>query len=554
MSGKEALPTHEAHDSQERRHGALASAVRVVSGMTFLSRLGGMVRDVILVRVFGGTAIGSAFTAGFAIPNMFRRLFGEGALSAAFIPEYASSDKNDPGQARRFASLVVGLLAIVTGLLTAGIELLLMLALLLLPGNPERELSIRLIMLMLPFMPFICVAAILGGMLQVHGRFGPAASGPLVLNGFIIAVGAWHLYHHSLGGEMTAYALGAATVLSGLTQAGWFLFVLRRHVSWTRDVAPARDQALRMLRKLVPVLIGMGTLQITALVDQLIAMWPIWIGPTLLGREYPLDKASNIILAAAQRLYQFPLGVFGIAVATAAFPMLARHADEPAAFVQTLRRGIRLSLFIGLPASIGLFLVRDDAIPLLYRFGGKGFSPEQIGRAAAVLAGYAPGIWAYSLIHVLTRAFYARGDTRTPMRVALGMVALATALNWTLIWFLREAGLGWSTSITATVQSLVLAVLCRRQLRERLLDTPTFLAIIKLLVAAAVMGFLVWVLLRSLPAPLGWRDYTLRLVGACVLGGLAYPGAALLLRCHEPRWLLWRHREEKAAPKIDGSF
>lgn len=546
MSGSDARPDP---DSHEHRHGALAAAVRVVSGMTFLSRLGGMVRDVILVRVFGGTAIGSAFTAGFAIPNMFRRLFGEGALSAAFIPEYASADKGDPEQARRFASLVVGLLAIATGLLTAVLELGLLIALLVLAPNAERDLSIKLIMLMLPFMPFICVAAILGGMLQVHGRFGPAASGPLVLNGFIIAVGLWHLYHHSLGGEMTAYALGSATVLSGLTQAGWFAFVLRRHVRWTRDVAPVRDRAVRMLKKLVPVLVGMGTLQITALVDQLIAMWPIWIGSTMLGYNYPLDAASNIILAAAQRLYQFPLGVFGVAVATAAFPMLSRHADEPAMFVQTLRRGVRLSLFIGLPASVGLFLVRHDAIPLLYRFGGKGFSTEQIARAADVLAGYAPGIWAYSLIHVLTRSFYARGDTKTPMRVAIAMVALASALNWSLIWFLREAGLGWSTSVTSAVQSLVLAALCRKQLHERLLDSPTFIAIVKLLVSTAVMGFLVWAMLRYLPAPLGWKDHTLRLIGACVMGSLSYPGTAMLLRCHELRWLLARHREGPETPK-----
>ncbi len=548
MSGTEARHEQESH---ERRHGALAAAVRVVSGMTFLSRLGGMVRDVVLVRVFGGTAIGSAFTAGFAIPNMFRRLFGEGALSAAFIPEYASAEKNDPEQARRFASLVVGGLAIATGLLTAVIELALLIALLVLPADAERDLSIKLIMLMLPFMPFICVAAILGGVLQVHGRFGPAASGPLVLNGFIIAVGVWHLWHGSLGGETTAYALGAATVLSGLTQAGWFFLILRRHVTWTRDVAPVKERGVRMLRKLVPVLIGMGTLQITALVDQLIAMWPIWIGPTLLGYAYPLDKASNIILAAAQRLYQFPLGVFGIAVATAAFPMLARHADEPAAFVQTLRRGVRLSLFIGLPASVGLFLVRHDAMPLLYRFGGKGFSPEQVERAADVLAGYAPGIWAYSLIHVLTRAFYARGDTKTPMRVALCMVALAAGLNATLIWFFREAGLGWSTSTTAAIQALVLALLCRRQVHERLLDTPTFLAIVKLLVSTLAMGFLVWVMLRYLPPSTGWKDHALRLAGACVLGGVSYPATALLLRCHEPRWLLSRHRDSRGQAKID---
>src|SRR5262245_18012329 len=121
-----------------------------------------------------------------------------------------------------------------------------------------------------------------------------------------------------------------------------------------------------MLKRFFPVLIGMGTLQINMFLATAITMWPIWVGPTLWGLAYPLDKGSTVVLSNAERLYQFPLGVFGIAVATAIFPLLSRHADEPAHFAQTLRRGLRLSLFIGLPSSIGLFLVRLDAIDVLY--------------------------------------------------------------------------------------------------------------------------------------------------------------------------------------------
>src|SRR5205085_523131 len=154
-------------------------------------------------------------------------------------------------------------------------------------------------------------------------------SGPVVLNGLIIAVGIYSIATRQLGGETMAYILGVVTVLSGLTQCLWFLKLLRPHVNWTRVHHGASEAVARMRRRFVPVLIGMGTLQINTFLDILIAMWPIWVGPTLLGFAYPMDHKSNAILSFTQRLYQFPLGVFGIAVATAIFPMLSRHADEP---------------------------------------------------------------------------------------------------------------------------------------------------------------------------------------------------------------------------------
>lgn len=521
-------------------HRALAGAVRAVSGVTLLSRLGGLVRDVLVVLVFGDTAVGSAFWAGFAIPNMFRRLFGEGALSAAFIPEYAGTDKADPAAAQRFASLTVAALAAVTSILTAVIELGLLAALWLLPADADRELSIRLIMVMFPFMPFICVTAILGGMLQVHGRFGPAASGPLVLNGFMIAVSLWHLLTGSVGENATAYTLGVATTLSGLTQAVWFVILLRPHVRWTRAWDEARPRAKRMLARMIPVLIGTGSMQLGSLMDTLVAMWPTWVGATLLGFVYPLDEGSNSILAAAQRLYQFPLGVFGIAVATAVFPTLSRQADDAGQFGETLRRGLRLSLFIGLPASVGLLLVRHDVMPVLFHFGNRGFSADGLLRAAAVLAGYAPAIWAYSLNQLFTRAFYAKGDMATPMRVGIATVVLNALLTWALIWPLREAGMGWSTSFAATAQCLTLAWLAHRRLGITLLDRPALEGIARLVLLAALMGAAVWAVQTILPAAASWRQHALRLASACASGALVYPVLSLLLRAPELRWILHR--------------
>jgi putative peptidoglycan lipid II flippase len=534
--------------------GGLGGAVRAVGGVTLLSRLGGLARDVLVGRIFGDTAINSAFQAAFAIPNMFRRLFGEGALSAAFIPEYTravegaraaggGSDRAgeggpDPGA---LASLTVLMLGVVTGAVTVVVEAVLLVLLLALPHEAERALSLRLIMVMLPFMPLICVTAILGGMLQVHGKFAASASGPLVLNGFIIAVGVVALVRGPMG-ETTAYALGVATVLSGATQAAWFARLLRGRVRWTRAVRAAREPARRMMRRFVPVVIGLGTLQVNAFIDTLIAMWPIWVGPTLLGFAYPLDERSNGILSLTTRLYQFPLGVFGIAVATAAFPMLARHALDGALFGRTLRRGVRLSVFIGLPASAGLAMVREDLVGVLFArgAGATGFSAEGVARSAAVLMGFAPGVWAYSLNHVLTRAFYARGDTLTPMKVAVGMVGLNLSLNVALIWWLREAGLAWSTTATAVVQCAVLAALCRRRLGAAALDGEAARALARGVgLTLAMMG--VVAAARSMAGQgAGWSGAAGRLGISCAAGVAAYAAGAALLRAPELGWLLKR--------------
>jgi putative peptidoglycan lipid II flippase len=538
--------------------------------MTLLSRLGGLVRDVLIGRIFGDTALNSAFTAAFAIPNTFRRLFGEGALSAAFIPAYTRLQRDEPDNADRLASLTIVVLGLVTGALALLVAVGVLLLTLVLPFDADRVLSLRLIAVMIPFMPLICMVAILAGMLQVHGRFAAASSGPLLLNAFIIGVGVFCLLSGQLAGTSVAYALAVATTLSGATQLWWFFRLLRPQVRWTRQWQPALPAARSMLAKFVPVALGLGTLQLNTFLDTLIAMYPIWVGPTILGLAYPLDATSNGVMGAAQRFYQFPLGVFGIAVATAIFPLLSKQAHDPGAFLQTLRRGLRLSLFIGLPASFGLVLVRHDVLAVLYSGGSHAFSPEGVERAAAVLLGFAPGVWAYSLNHMLTRAFYAQGDTSTPMRIAIASVAINIALNFTLMWPLREAGLAWATSISATIQCVVLWTVLHRRVHAPKVastadatattdttdttdtvnaanpaDVRVALPMLRVLVAATIMGVGVWVALLLLPeahtgTPGAWRLHLLRTGVATLTGAALYLGAARAWRLPELRWAVSR--------------
>ncbi len=528
------------HDSPVSTHeDGIGKDTRTVAGLTLVSRVLGLARDLVTVRVFGDTAIGSAFAAAFAIPNMFRRLFGEGALSAAFLPEYTRMADDDPGKADAFASLTIGLLALVTGIITIVIELGLLAAVMYSSDDPDRAYSLKLVMVMLPFMPVVCVAAILGGMLQSHGRFGPWAAAPILLNLCIIAAALPYFFIEGADAGLWAYVIGIAAVVSAVLQVVWSIWCLRGRVKWTTGVSQARVEAKAMLWRMVPVMIGLGTLQLNAFADTVIAMYPNWIGPTIFGYDYPLDESSNAVLFYAQRLYQFPLGVFGIAVATAAFPALSRVAGNQERFAEMLRRGVRLSLFIGLPASVGLMVVGGDLIRVMYSGFGDGFSEEGIVRASAVLMGYAIAVWAYSLNQLFTRAFYASGDTKTPMTIALVMVGFNVLLNVVLIWWLKEAGLAWSTAICAVGQTIVLVIAARRKLGLGLF-TGESQAFGLILAGSAVMTGALLGVSRIDPSGISWGGELVRVLVLTSVGVVVYGVWSILMKMDELGWLLSR--------------
>ena len=469
---------------------------RTYALVTVLSRVTGLARDATLSRVLGAGAVMDTFFFAFIIPNLFRRLFGEGALSAAFLRVYAQLDTSDRDTARRLATLTIGLLAAGLGALTIAGELLLYW---LSARAGHDQLVVRLLMIMLPYMPMICLVAILGAMLQVHGRFGPSAGAPIVLNLFIIGatIGvAPMLGVRDAGVHVTVVA--ASVTVAGAAQLAWMTWALgarRWHMAgWRRAVEPLRT----VVGQAVPMILGLGVLQLNVLLDGVLASYPTLVGPTIFGVEYPLHEGAMAAVSFAARLYQFPLAVVGLAVATAIFPALARLADDERSFSEVLQRGLRLVIFIGLPASAGLMLVG----PLLVRVileGGR-FGAADVDRVAFVLYGYAAGVWAYSTIHVITRGFYAMGDTRTPVTVAVAMVALNLVLNCVLIWTpLREAGLAWSTAVCAVIQFAVLLGLARRRLPAASIG-PVLSFGAKALALTGVMTVAVAVVLRLMPA------------------------------------------------------
>jgi putative peptidoglycan lipid II flippase len=579
--------------------GRFEKHARTVTVLTFVSRVTGLARDAALSRIFGVTAITDAFWFAFMIPNLFRRLFGEGALSAAFLPVYSQLDRDNPAVARQLATLTIGLMMIFLGGLTVVGEIVLFI---LMMRSGHNQLAAGLMMIMLPYMPLVCVVAIIGAMLQVHGRFGPTASAPIVLNLFLVAA-SWGLagvfHRHASVAQQTAHItiVSWSVLAAGIVQVLWSFVSLRRvrGRSWkhsphsrtgasgsrkqatasslSEPLAPERLRGIGGLRQIEslrcrdafgpmrqvltqawPMFIGLGVLQLNTFIDGLIASYPSNVGTHVCGYKFPLESGALTALNNAQRLYEFPLGVFGIAIATAIFPALARVAgnSDREQFADILRRGLRLVMYIGLPASVGLVLVRVPLTAAILQ--GRNFTSADTARVAFILMGYAPAIWAYSMTHTLTRAFYASGDSMTPVRVAMRMVALNFILNVTLIWTpLKEAGLAWSTAITAMIQVVILLRLTRRYVSSpnsqdsangapHIVDEQVGRSWVKSAIVTAAMAVVVIALDAWLTAALGaagsWRSSVIHLAILVGAGGAAAIVTSLVLRMPELRWAL----------------
>ncbi len=512
---------------------------RTVTLLTVASRVTGLARDAALSRVFGAGPIMDAFFFAFLIPNLFRRLFGEGALAAAFLPVYSRLHAEDPAQAHRLASLTIAIMTVALGVIVLlGEGLLFLLSWI----NDFDHLAINLMMIMLPYMPLVCLVAVLGAMLQVHGRFGPTAAAPMILNLLIVgsAVGLVFIVDHDDEAQRIAHVsvIASSVLLAGLIQVAWSLFALRDQRWWRRDWAGAWPEMRRVMIQVGPMILGLGVLQLNTLFDGIIASYPTVVGGTVFGIDYPMQEGAMATVSFAQRLYQFPLGVFGIAIATAIFPALARLSDARDDFLNILRRGLRLVVYIGLPASVGLMLVREPLAAVVLQ--GGDFTAEDTRRVGFVLLGYAPAIWAYSMVHVLTRAFYARSESRTPVRIACFVVGLNLALNLILIWPLGEAGLAWSTSLCSFLQVTLLIIALRRRLGV-IVDRDVRRSWLIVLALSAVMGAAVWLVGRPLTGvEPGWSASLLALAAMVFIGGLLFLLGSLALRRPELGWALGR--------------
>jgi len=456
-------------------HARFLSSVRVIAGLTLLSRLLGLARECLFGYFFGTGELLSAYRIAFQVPNLARRLFGEGALSSAMIPVLTKTLQTDGEDASRklVGSILVSLVLVLAGGIVAG-EIVVAAW-----GFFSGDAALSMTALLLPYAAMICTVAVIGGVLNVRGHFATPAAVPCILNLAVIV-------------SVTAGAMGAglddagmmrvvcyAVLGAGVLQLLVSLFMLRK-LSFFPIFANWRGNAkLREVMGLMaPMALGLSAVQINTLADNLIAYWFV---------EIDGEQRGPAILSFAHFLYQLPLGVFGIAIATAIFPVLTKCATEGdrAGLAHVFERGVRTSLFLAIPASVGLAFVAQPLIAALYQHGD--FKASDTVRCSAALMFYSFGLAAYFTQHVVIRTFYAQHNSRTPARVALIMVAVNLAMNLALVQVMEESGLALATAICAFLQVAVLLVLLRPNVpgvRWMLLGK----SLARTLVSTAVMG------------------------------------------------------------------
>ncbi|MDW8443112.1 MAG: murein biosynthesis integral membrane protein MurJ [Acetobacteraceae bacterium] len=511
-------------------------AVVTVGGWTAASRLLGFVRDILVAAALGAGPAADAFFVALKLPNFFRRLFGEGAFAAAFVPLFAGTLAAEGREAaRRVAEGALSVLLVALSLLTVLAILGMPQAMMLLaPGfldDPERfPLAVELTRITFPYLLLVCLVAAMSGVLNGLDRFAAAAAAPMLFNvaligGVVIAQGTGGSVAHGL-----AWGVAAAGVLQLLALA----VALDRAGMPLGLPAPRLTPEVRLLlRRMGPGAIGAGVTQINLMVDVIIASF--------------LPAGAIAFLYYADRVNQLPLGVIGTAVGTAVLPRLSREvrAGEAAAALATLNRAIELALLLTVPAAVGLAVAASPIIAVL--FGRGAFGDADVAATAAALAAYATGLPAYVLVKVLAPGFFARGDTRSPVEVAAISVVLNVALNLALIGPLGHVGIALATVASAWANAALLALRLGRR-GQFIPDRRLVRFVLRLLLASAATGVVVWAaetrLLAGLFAARGLRWAAL--AGLIGLGIGVFALTALALRVADPREVLGQIRRPRA--------
>ncbi|MCL2701550.1 MAG: murein biosynthesis integral membrane protein MurJ [Phycisphaerae bacterium] len=525
-------------EHKEREH--FFGAAKLMGVLTVLSRIAGMARAMAMAN-FGANALTDAFTMAFQIPNLFRRLFAEGALSAAFVPVFTQTLQEADGadKARRLLANAMGLLA----LLMVGLMVLIQLGLLawwcwpVLTGGealaPKYRLMIQMLAVMLPFMVTICLLALASAALNCRGHFWYPASAPVLLNLVIIAASLLAFY----AGDGDAHPwqlliISASVSVAGVLQLVGVYWLLKRTGFplgvMLRPIQPGIGQIARLMG---PVVLGLGFFQLSELLASVLAM-------ALAGPGGPLEEGVLVRLANARLLYQFPMGVLAISLGVAVFPLLSRYAarGDMENLRHSINRAVRLSFMEGLASGAGLFLLAVPITRLLFRQGAYG--DEDVLATAFILQTYAVGMWAYCTYQIIVRAFYATKDTRTPLILSCVLQVVQLGLAFSLVWvgWLNAGAFGVATAVTFTINTVLLGVFLRRRL-GRLGGRSMAVSAVRSLVATAAMAGV----LHGMLALLESQGITGATRGQCGLivaiavpaGGLTFIAVAAALRAPE---------------------
>jgi putative peptidoglycan lipid II flippase len=484
-----------------RKRSSVARSAGIVSLAVMASRLLGLVREMVFAYFFGASKsfATDAFVIAFRIPNLLRDLFAEGALSSAFVTVFSDYlVTKDEKEAFRLSNLVATMLILVLGVLVvlgiifapqvvaviaSGFE-----------GNPAKfELTVRLTRIMMPFILVVALAAQAMGVLNARDRFGVPAMASTFFNiGSIIgglataAFLADPTFSHPISSIIEKPTEGITGMAYGVLIGGLLQYAVQwpslRKAGFTyRPMLSFSDPGVRRIFSLMgPAVIGAAAVQVNVLINSRFAT-------SIPGGSGPVSWLNYSF-----RLMQFPIGVFGVAIATATLPAISRSAalKDIAEFRHTLAGSIRLAFLLTIPSAVGLIVMGRPIISLIYEHG-KVFGPADTDHTASALAFYAIGLAGYAAVRILAPAFYALNDARTPMMISLLSMATNFVMNWMLVGVLQERGLALSTSTVALMNFALLYAIMRRRVKG-IEGRRTWITVAKIFTASAVMGAVCW--------------------------------------------------------------
>lgn len=496
---------------------ALIRSLATVGGYTGISRVLGFVRDILIAAVLGTGPVADAFFVAFKLPNLFRRLFAEGAFNAAFVPLFAKRlEQEGEAAAKVFAEQTLAVLISVVALVSL-LAMLFMPWLMygLAPGfeeDPKKfALTVELSRITFPYLLFMSLVALLSGVLNSLYRFAAAAAAPVLLNVCFIVALVLVLPFTGMPGYLLAWTVAIAGVgqflmlMTAASRAGMSLRLPRPRLT---------DGVRRLIALMLPGMLSAGAIQINLLIGTIIAT---------------LQAGAVSYLYYADRVYQLPLGLIGIAFGVVLLPDLSRklRAGADAAAMHSLNRGLELAMLLTLPAAVALAVIPRPITIVLFERGA--FDRIATDATSYALAAFALGLPAFVLIKIFQPAFYAREDTVTPLKMALVSIALNIALSLILFWPLGHVGIALATSASAWLHAALLGGRLR-SLGFLTLDAALKRRLPRIALAAAAMGLGLWFAALEL---VGWfegaQELRIAALALLVAGGLVlYGGLALI--------------------------
>jgi putative peptidoglycan lipid II flippase len=459
---------------------SLVKSTLTVGFFTFLSRISGFVRDVMMANLIGASWLSDAFFVAFKLPNFFRRLFAEGAFNAAFIPSFSSILTEQGREAAiKFAGEVMSVLLLILLILNAiFIVFMPWIMPIFAPGFADNtgkfDITVALAQITFPYILFISLVSLLGGILNSMGKFAAPAASPILLNLCMIGGMLW------LNGisDTPAHALAYAVFLAGIMQLAWLVFVCLRLEMMPAIYSPRLTQQVKtMLLLMAPAALGSGVQQLNLLIDVVIA-------------SHIPDAVSYLYYA--DRITELPIGMIGVAVGTVLLPMMSKQirSGNLEEARTSMNRALELVLLFGLPSTAALLVIAEPVIRVLYQHGA--FTPEDMIATKNALIAFTVGLPAFLAVKIFAPGFYANHDTKTPFKIAMLCVAVNLFFNLTLIHSFAHVGMAMATTIAGWVNvGLMASILHKRgifvpdaTLRQRL----SKLTLASTLMAAALMA------------------------------------------------------------------